>query len=244
MSTLLKTKGIVLDHVLYRETSAVVHVYTRELGRQNYIVNGVRGNRKSKKTALLQPLNRLSMEVYHSPRKDLHRIREFSLHQPFLKIPYYQTTRAQAFFLTELLSKVLIMQDPATDLFDFLEHSVDLMDSDVKGSENLHLYVMFKLTRFLGFHPKGNEIGSKAWFDLKNGVFNRSEPSHPLYLYPSKAQLFERLFDADVYALDKIARNVSERQIILDALLDFFRLHTHGFGTLKSLDVLHHILHQ
>jgi DNA repair protein RecO (recombination protein O) len=88
MSTLIKTEGIVLDHVLYRETSAIVHMYTRHLGRQNYIVNGVRGQRKSSKTVLLQPLNRLWLEVYHNPRKEIHRIGEFALQKPLLRVPY------------------------------------------------------------------------------------------------------------------------------------------------------------
>ncbi len=243
MSTLVKTAGIVLDHILYRETSAIVHLYTRELGRQNYIVNGVRGIRKSRKTALLQPLNRLSLEVYHSPRKDLHRIREFSLQKPMIKIPYSQSTRAQAFFLTELLSKVLIMQDPAQELYDFLDHSIDILDSEIEGSENLHLYVMFRLAGFLGFLPNANKVGAKAWFDLKNGQFVKSEPPHPLILSPAKAALFSKLFETDIFTLKKLSKNASERNVILNALLDFFRLHTHGFGALRSLEVLQNMLH-
>jgi DNA repair protein RecO (recombination protein O) len=243
MSTLIKTSGIVLDHVLYRETSAIVHVYTRELGRQNFIVNGVRGNRKSRKTILLQPLNRVGMEVYHSPRKDLHRIKEFYLDRPLVNVPYHQSTRAQAFFLTELLSKVLIMQDSAAELYDFLDQSVDLMDARAEGAENIHLFIMFRLTRFLGFYTSVDMVGSRYWFDLKNGNFVGHEPVHPLFLNPEKAALFARLFDADVFSLKQIARNSSERKIILAGLLDFFRLHTHGFGALKSLEVLESMFH-
>ncbi|WP_462319678.1 DNA repair protein RecO [Marinilabilia sp.] len=243
MSTLVKTEGIVLDHVLYRETSAIVHIYTRDLGRQNYVVNGVRGNRKSRKTALLQPLNRLSLEVYHSPRKDLQRIKEFSLLSPMVNIPYKQGTRAQAFFLTELLSKVLIMQDPAGEMYDFLNHSVELMDSGVEGGENLHLFILFKLTHYLGFYPNENTMGSRAWFDLKNGDFVGTEPIHALFLTPDKAALFSRLFTADVFSLKDIARNSSERNLILEALLNFYRLHTHSFGELRTLAVLQSLLH-
>ncbi|PWD99759.1 DNA repair protein RecO [Marinilabilia rubra] len=243
MSALVKTEGIVLDHILYRETSAIIHIYTRELGRQNYVVNGVRGNRKSRKTALLQPLNRLSMEVYHSPRKDLQRIKEFSLMHPMENIPYHQGTRAQAFFLTELLSKVLIMQDPAGEMYDFLNHSVELMDSAVEGVENLHLFILFKLTQYLGFYPNENRFGKESWFDLKNGDFVQTEPVHELFLTPQKAALFNRLLSADVYNLKQIAVNSFERNVILNALLGFYRLHTHSFGELNTLSVLQSLLH-
>jgi DNA repair protein RecO (recombination protein O) len=243
MSALIKTEGIVLDHILYRDTSAIVHIYTRELGRQNYIVNSVRGSRKNRKTALLQPLNRLSLEVYHSSKKDLHRIKEFSLLSPLMRIPYMQNTRAQAFFLTELLSHILTLQEKSEELYDFLNHSVKLLDSGVEGNENLHLFVMFRLTRYLGFYPNTNEIGSQAWFDMKNGNFTRYEPIHPLFLSPDKAGLLTRLMNADVYSLKTIAANVSERKTLLNFLLDFFKLHAHNFSTLKSQDVLENLLH-
>jgi DNA repair protein RecO (recombination protein O) len=244
MSTLIKTDGIVLTHTRYRDSSAIIHMYTRELGRQDYIVNGVRGNRKNRKTALLQPLNRLSMEVYHAPAKELHRIREFSLRHPLARIPYHQNSRAQAFFLTEFLAKVLIMQDPASALYDFLDQAVELLDSEIPGVENLHLFVMFRLTGHLGFMPENNHSAAQPWFDLKNGYFVRSEPVHPMALNPDKAHLFARLFETDTRSLKSLARNATERQQILNALLDFFRLHAHGFGNLRSLDVLHNMLHE
>ena len=232
-----------LDHVLYRETSAIVHVYTRELGRQNYIVNGVRGNRKSRKTILLQPFNRVKLVVYHSPRKDLHRIKEFYLDRPLVNIPYHQSSRAQTFFLVELLSRILVMQDPAPELYDFLDQSIDLADAPAEGAENIHLFIMFRLTWFLGFYPDPERTGNRFWFDLKNGDFVGHEPAHPLFLNPERAALFARLFDADVYSLKNIARNSSERNNILNALLDFYRLHTSGVGTLKSLEILQNMFH-
>ena len=62
---LVKTRGIVLNHIKYGETSIVVHIYTEELGRQSYIVNSVRTPKKKNLLALLQPLTLLDLEVYH-----------------------------------------------------------------------------------------------------------------------------------------------------------------------------------
>jgi len=244
MSTLIKTDGIVLNHTPYRDNSAIIRVYTRELGRQDYVVNNIRGSRKNRKAALLQPLNRLSMEVYHAPDKDLHRIREFSLHHPLKRIPYHQKTRAQAFFLTELLTRVLILQDTAAGLYDFLDQAVEVLDSDISGTENLHLFVMFHLADHLGFMPENNYTPQGMWFDLKNGYFVGSEPAHPMALNPEKAGLFSRLFNTDISSLKNLARNVNERQDILEALIDFFRIHAHGFGNLRSLDILHSMLRE
>ncbi len=242
MSTLIKTEGIVLNHHFYGETSAIVYIYTRALGRQSYIVNSVRGQRKNKKTQLLQPLNRLSMEVYHSPKKDLQRIRDFMLTHPLMHIPFSQSTRAQAFFITEILTKVLTVQDPAPAIYDFLNTSIELLDSHVEGKENLHLYILFRLSRLLGFLPTNNHSVDKPWFDLQNGYFTATEPSHNLFLTPEKAALFARFFLTEASTLSSLAHNTMEREVLMKALLDFYKLHTPGLGTLHSLDILHNTL--
>lgn len=243
MSTLVKTEGIVLNHHFYGESSVIVHVYTRAFGRQSYIVNSVRGSRKNKKTQLLQPLNRLWMEVYHSPKRELHRIREFELKSPLMLIPFSQGRRAQAFFITEMVVKILSVQEPAPEIYDFLSRSVDLLDSSTPGHENLHLYILFQLTRLLGFQPVGNHSCNNPWFDLQNGCFTSSEPSHPLFLAPPRAAKFARFFNTELHDLKRLATNVTERTFLLDALLDYYRLHVRGFGELRSLKVLHDMLH-
>ncbi len=243
MSALIKTEGIVLNHHFYGESSIIVNVYTRAFGRQSYIVNSVRGNRKNKKNQLLQPLNRLWMEVYHSPKRELHRIREFELKNPLIHIPFSQGRRAQAFFITEMVAKILNLQEPAPEIYDFLNRSVDLLDSSAPGHENLHLYFLFQLTRLLGFQPVGNHSDSRSWFDLQNGCFTNTQPSHPLFLKPPEAARFARLFYTELSDLKMLATTVIERNFLLDTLLDFYRLHIRGFGELRSLKVLQEMLH-
>lgn len=46
MSSIHHTKGIVLRTVKYGETSLVVSIYTEMFGLQQYMVNGVRTNKK------------------------------------------------------------------------------------------------------------------------------------------------------------------------------------------------------
>ena len=51
-----KTKGIVLGHVKYGESSLIIHVYTEKFGIQSYIENGVR-KAKAKQKSLQQEQN-------------------------------------------------------------------------------------------------------------------------------------------------------------------------------------------
>ncbi len=64
---LIKVRGIVLHHIKYKESSAIVHMYTDLHGRQSYIINNVRGKKGQHRANMLQPLFFLEMEVYHKP---------------------------------------------------------------------------------------------------------------------------------------------------------------------------------
>ncbi|HRD83510.1 MAG TPA: recombination protein O N-terminal domain-containing protein, partial [Saprospiraceae bacterium] len=62
---LVKTSGIVFRAVKYSETSIITDVYTRDLGMQTYIVNGVRSARSKTGAALFQVMSLVEVVVYH-----------------------------------------------------------------------------------------------------------------------------------------------------------------------------------
>ena len=58
-----KTRGIVLHHIKYSETSIIATIYTEVFGRQSYIIKGIRNKKSKIKANILQPLFLLNMEV-------------------------------------------------------------------------------------------------------------------------------------------------------------------------------------
>ena len=86
---LQKTRGLVLSHIRYQETSIIVKIYTEELGLQSYIVNSVRTkSSKTNKIALFQPLTLLDLVVYYNEKKSINRISEQKCNYPFSSIPF------------------------------------------------------------------------------------------------------------------------------------------------------------
>jgi DNA repair protein RecO (recombination protein O) len=233
-----KTRGIVLNHTRFAENSAIVHVFTLELGTQSYMVNGAFGAKKKDKVLLLQPLNLLDMEVYYKSGKEIHRIKEFKLERALSCIPFSQARRAQAFLLTEMLSKVLRNENRNPPLFAFIEDGIEFLDSENAGLENFHLYFLFQLTRFLGFFPHNNYSRAFPFFDMMEGCFISSEPAHPHFLDPDDTIVFIRLFQTENQNLSDLATNVNERRIILNALMTLYELHFQGGGRLRTLAVL------
>ena len=53
---LATTEGIVLHLIKYRESSVITTIYTRDFGRQSYLINAARSKKSKNKASLLQPL--------------------------------------------------------------------------------------------------------------------------------------------------------------------------------------------
>ncbi|TCO08421.1 DNA repair protein RecO [Natronoflexus pectinivorans] len=233
-----KTRGIVLNHTRYGDSSAIVHVYTSMFGMQSYMANRVFGKRKKSNGLLLQPLNVLEMEVYHHSNKEIHRIKEFRPVRPLLRIPYSQTRRAQAFLITEILSRGLRGEGKNQYLFEFLDQSVEFMDGDHSGMENYHIWFLFNLTRYLGLFPHNNFSDAYSRFDIKEGCFVSGEPSHPYFLNKEESGWLASLFHIEVEQLADIAENVTRRRQLLNSIVLFYEFHHQEIGKIRSLDVL------
>ena len=236
------TKGIVLNHIKYKETSIVVNIYTQQFGRQSYMVNRVRSKRSKGNTVLLQAMTLLDMEVYHRPKSELQRIKDLKVAHPLCSIPFSQEKRAMAFFLTELMSKVLREEEENNDLFDFLYRSIEVFDTGLDGAYNFHLFFLFNLSRFLGFSPE-SKSGDKNYFDMLNGYFTPVEPSHGFCIKGLALKNWEKLFELKIDNLAQTALTSEERYVLLKNLLDYYNLHTDGMGQLKSLSVVHQLFH-
>ncbi|WP_430814007.1 DNA repair protein RecO [Carboxylicivirga sp. RSCT41] len=236
------TKGIVLNHIKYKESSIIVNIYTQVFGRQSYMVNKVRSRRSKGNTILLQPLTLLDMEVYHRPKSDIQRIKDFKVAHPLSSIPFKQEKRAMAFFLTELMSKVLIEEEENRDLFDFIYHSVEVFDTGIDGDYNFHLFFLFHLTRFLGFGPEANNSDA-PFFDLLNGYFANAEPSHGFSISGMHLDNWKKLHDLNIQSLESINLSGQERYQLLENLLEYYNLHIDSLGELKSLPIVHQLFH-
>ena len=236
-----KVKGVVLHHIKYKESSAIVYVYTDLYGRQSYLVNNIRGRRSKYSGNLLQSLTFLEIEAYHKERKDLQRVNEISNYIPYRTIPFDMHKNSQTLFLAEVLYKVLREEDPNVELFGFLENSLQLLDVSQDNLANFHLLFLVQLTKYLGFYPENNFGVDRSGFDMRNGEFNNGSSVHPNFFDKKSAVLMNELLKCSFSGLSEMTVLQEDRQKFLEDILDYFRLHIHGFGKVKSLAVLQEI---
>lgn len=233
-----KLKGIVLHHVKYRESSAVVYMYTDKYGRQAYLVNNIRGKKTKFHGNLLQPLTLLEIEAYHKDDREIQRLKEMLNHIPYRTISSDFEKSSQSLFLAEVLYRSLREEESNRDLYDFLEHSLQLLDVTEEGTENFHLLFLVRLTKFLGFYPEDNYSRENPAFDMRNGQFSSGTDDHPDFFDQKCSALLHQLLGSSFKDMNRLSFSHALRASFLENMMDYYSLHIHGFGSIKSLPVL------
>ncbi|MFM6975457.1 MAG: DNA repair protein RecO [Sphingobacteriaceae bacterium] len=233
-----KTRGIVFKTTHYSESSVVVQVFTEKLGLQSYMINGVKKPKAKITLNMLQPLHLLDMVVYHKANTGIQRVAEVRQLPVFQSIPYDIVKSSLTIFLNEVIYKTIRQQSSDEILFDFLYHAIELLDRMEKGLANFHLYFLLRLTRFLGFFPDHSSYAEHAYFDLKNAAFSTHLPPHAFVIAPPQSGLWHQLMECSFENLEQLQISLSDRKLLLEHLLDYYRLHVDNFGEIKSQAVL------
>jgi DNA repair protein RecO (recombination protein O) len=239
---LQKTKGILIKNTKYGETSLISKIYTRQLGLQSYMVNGVRKKKPRVSPALLQPASLLEMVVYHKDRKQIQRPAELKPAHTYDQLPFHVLKSSIAQYILEVLYKSIHGEQESPRLFDFLYHALKHLDQQPQLIPHFHLFVLIKLTKHLGFAPSGRHSSNQPIFDLKAGVFREAAPAHAQYLSPQNSKQFSRLASAKLSELEGIELSLSERRELTGQVEQYYRYHILGNSFLKTPSVLKEVL--
>jgi DNA repair protein RecO (recombination protein O) len=237
-----KTRGIFLHAIKYSETSLIATIYTEAYGRQSFIINGMHSKSSSVKASSFQPLYLLDLELYYKAGRDIQRLKNARIINPYSSIQFDIRKSSQVFFLAEILYKCLREEEPNAELFNFIYHSLTFLDLTDSGISNFHLWFLFKLTKFLGINPSDENSQISNFFDMQRAVFVSHEPLHNQFTDKHATILFSRLFEVDFATIETLEYTQNERRIVLEKLLEFYKIHFDNLGEIKSLSVLKEVL--
>ena len=218
-----KTKGMVLSHIPYGDTSIITKIYTAQHGFQSFIVNSVRSARSKQGMSYFQPFSYLEMVIYFKETREIQRISEFRLLEDF----HVTDIRKQTvlLFLAEVLEKLLRNeQEENPSLFKFLVDAIRVFYT-IPFDPTFHIRFLLKLSGYLGLEiSEGSAI-----FSNMNRVADQSE--------------IEQLIDRTIAArlVDEIESSGDIRYRTLVTLMDYYAHHVPGFGHIQSLKVLREI---
>ena len=241
-----KTKGIVLRTFAYSESSTIVKILTKEFGVKSYILKGGRNIKNKLRSNIFQPLYILDLEVYNSPKKDLHLISEakieFDLNSLFSDIK--KTTIA--FFISDIINQCIKEEDRNEELYNFIEEKILDLNTLENHFSTFHLYFLTELSAYLGFQPMNNYNIEYQFFDLTKGHFVEQRPYHNHHLSEKDSYLFSCF----LFSQNPISENYTpttltkeEKNKILNILIQFYEIHLLTPNSIKSHEILTTILH-
>lgn len=235
---LTTTEGIVLHTTKFRETSVIATIYTRDFGRQSYLIHSVRTKKSKNKAGLLQPLFMVDLVAYHKQTREVQQIKELKIKHSYQNIPFEIAKSTQAIFIAEVLFKTINEQETNAEMYDFIKNALSYFDLSESGSANFHLYFLFRLTEYLGFLPNTTLSGFEGWLDLKKGIIVPNEPAHPHFANKEITRFIYILSTLKIGEIGELKIAHSVRGQLLEKLVEYYQLHFESLGKIKSLEVL------
>ena len=241
---LVKTEAIVLHSFKFGESKMIVDMFTREAGRLSFVVSLPKTSKSRLKKQYFQPMTLLEIECDVRQRLQLQKLKDARLLSAYASIPFSPEKLALSLFVAEFLYHALHSEQQNEPLFVYVCDSMQWLDMASAGYANFHLTFLMRLSRFLGFYPnlevrgERREVRGEMFFDLREGQFCTSAPTHRDFLQPDDARRIHILMRMDFPTMHLYRLSRQERNRIIDVLLQYYRLHIPQFPELKSLAVL------
>ena len=232
------TQGIVIAVNKYNDRFSMAQVFTSHFGRSTYLLPISRSKKSKINRSIFFPLSIVDLEVEHYPLRQIHKLKEAQRLIPLYSINTHPVKTSIAFFLSEFLSKVLQETTENDIIFHFLENSVISLEQKERGLANFHIAFMFSLAQFLGITPNLDNYKKGVYFDLMNGRYTLSRPNHLHFLNPQQSEYLNTLKRINYNNMHRFALSQSDRNEIINTMLDYYRIHVYDFPEIKSLEVL------
>jgi DNA repair protein RecO (recombination protein O) len=232
------TKGVVLHYFKYSENSIITKIYTEKFGLQTYILKGLGGKKTKMQKAYLQPLSLVEMSVYQKENKSLQSLKSIKLDVPFQTIPFNIYKSSIAFFLAEVLGKLIKEEEANKELFDYIYHSIEFYDISDKITHNFHLLFLFQLTKYFGIFPQECLNKEAIFFDLNEGVFKVLKPQHVYFSQKEETEIIKQMLLFNFNDEDNFEITNVMRKNILATVLEYYSLHSYNLKHLKTREVL------
>ena len=233
-----KTQGIVLSTTKYNDKFSIAQVFTSDFGRTAYLLPISKSKKRKINSALFFPLSVIDMEVEHFPLRQIHRLKDVQRQFPLYSINVTAIKLSIAFFLSELLTKILHETNENQVIFSYIKESIITLEELEKGLANFHLAFMFNLAQLLGIAPNLDNYSKSSFFDLMNGEYLHGKPIHNHYLNLQQSSFLNVFKRIDYNNLHLFKLSQGDRNIIINYMLDYYRMHVYDFPEIKSLEIL------
>lgn len=152
MGQIFRTEAVVLRKMDYRETSQIVTLFTREMGKVTVLAKGAR-QAKSQFGSTLQPLSHIQAVVYHKPTREIQTLGETSHLNLFTGIGAGLEKLTVGLQVVELIHAVVQVEEQNEPVYALLLDTLFQLEHAESKLENIWLFFQIQLASMLGFQP-------------------------------------------------------------------------------------------
>ncbi len=247
MSRDVKTKGIIIKKINFRETSIILDVLTPEFGVISTMAKGAR-SAKSKSTGHLELLNELELNLYRNPSSDWYIYKSSSLRETHMfDILFHTGILMQA--AVEVIRQIIIPVEDSQAIYKLLETYLQFIKTVNKNGIAIFWRFLLKLFRIIGIEfditnciECSHQKQFIAYFPQKHG-FICNDCYHPVNdkqlfkINENAADLISKLKNIGNY-IDEITIPKSTMKQVNRIFLTHLSEHFHKKIHLKSIELL------
>lgn len=148
---IVSTEAIVLHSRRFGDTSRIVTVYSRELGKLGLVAKGARTT-SSPLGSALEPLSHVRCQVYHAKNRDLHTVSKAESATARRQLQHSYEHLRSALLMCELVMRTQELEQADSEIFDLLRKALEVADS--LGPElaySVSVAMRLRLAEVMGF---------------------------------------------------------------------------------------------
>lgn len=227
----------------YSDSQSILTAYSRELGRVSLAVPAGQGRSAGRLRALTMPLGVVECQTERRPGREVLPMRQAVQGLALRSLHSDPVKQMMSMLIAEVLGVALQAGEPDRMLYDYIEGAIAYLDgADARQTANFHLCFLYQLGRHLGIEPDTSTYGPGRVLDMMDGCWRMTAPLHRHYLNPEESAAAYGVSRMNFGNIGAFRYNRTERNRILDGILDYYSLHYASMRGLRSLDIVRSLL--
>lgn len=241
---IIRTEAVVLRSLDYGETSQIVTLLTREMGKIGVMAKGAR-RPKSSFGATLQPMAYTQVVFYYKPTRNLQTLSESSHVESFHRLRRALKTITTGLRIVELVDALTEKEDPQPDVFSLTVRSLRRLNQSDARVGNLWPFVQLRMAKLLGIAPSIKRANVEAIEDegllsrVNGGVYPAdAAPDAPLRASRAALRAYAIIARSDLDTVMRMEMTSSVRREAESLIRDFLRYHVEETYPDRSHEVI------
>lgn len=228
---IIRTQAVVLRSLDYGETSQIVTLLTRKIGKIGVMAKGARRTTSSF-GATLQPMAYTQVVFYYKPTRDLQTLSESDHVESFHRLRRDLDSITIGLRIVELVDALTEEEDPQPEVFALTVRALRRLNQTDERAANLWPYVQLRLAERLGIAPAVDRARVEAVEDegllsrANGGVYpSDAAPEAPRQASRAALRAYAVFARADLDTVMRMELSSSVRREVEALVRDFLRYH-------------------